>query len=302
VSTILVATHNGVLAFGPRGQPQRELAAKSTWTLAPAGGGACFAVANGGEIWRRSAAGKWSLEATAPGALAALECVDGAIYCGAMKEAALHRVIRGGALERLRGFDATPGRDTWIPQGPPLHVRAVTATADRSALFAAVHVGGIPRSTDGGATWQPTIPVMDDVHEVRAHAKRPLVAAACAVGLYVSEDAGATWARYAEGLEVTDGLAVAHLDDRVLFSAQDGPFATRAQVWSWSPADRRLRQVRDGLPEWLDGKVDTGHIAAAGGRAAVLDGGGTLWVSARGATGWRPRATGLVASWCVRII
>jgi hypothetical protein len=32
---------------------------------------------------------------------------------------------------------------------------------------------GVPRSTDGGATCQPTIDVDSDVHEVRAHPKRP---------------------------------------------------------------------------------------------------------------------------------
>ena len=34
-------------------------------------------------------------------------------------------------------------------------------------VLAAVHVGGIPRSTDGGETWAPTVPIEYDVHEVR---------------------------------------------------------------------------------------------------------------------------------------
>ena len=32
-----------------------------------------------------------------------------------------------------------------------------------------VHVWGIPRATDGGVTWQPTIDVESDVREVCAH-------------------------------------------------------------------------------------------------------------------------------------
>jgi hypothetical protein len=61
-------------------------------------------------------------------------------------------------------------------------------------LLAYVHVGGIPRSTDGGATWQPTIDIDNDVHEVRAHPRRPdIVMAATAIGLCTSRDRGLTW-------------------------------------------------------------------------------------------------------------
>jgi len=61
-------------------------------------------------------------------------------------------------------------------------------------LLANVHVGGIPRSVDGGVTWQPTIDIDSDVHEVRAHPKRRgTVVAAAAVGLCTSSDGGATW-------------------------------------------------------------------------------------------------------------
>ena len=65
-------------------------------------------------------------------------------------------------IESIRGFDEVPGRDTWYAGsavingqvvGPPLGIRSMSATADGSAILANVHVGGIPRSTDGGATW-----------------------------------------------------------------------------------------------------------------------------------------------------
>jgi hypothetical protein len=69
-------------------------------------------------------------------------------------------------VEHLTGFDHVPGRSEWIAHGPPLHVRSVTATANGGAILAAVHVGGIPRSTDGGVNWAPTIPIEFDVHEV----------------------------------------------------------------------------------------------------------------------------------------
>jgi len=55
----------------------------------------------------------------------------------------------------------------------------------------------------------------------------------------------------------------------------------------------RIEQVRDGLPEWLEGKVDTGWIATGDGRAAIVDGGGSLWLTAAGSVGWQPLLNGL---------
>ena len=73
--------------------------------------------------------------------------------------------------------------------GPPLGIRSISATCDGRVLLANVHVGGIPRSLDGGASWRPTLDIDLDVHEVSAHPSRPeLVAAASAQGLCISRD------------------------------------------------------------------------------------------------------------------
>src|SRR5215213_285197 len=79
---------------------------------------------------------------------------------------------------------------------------AVVAAGD--AVFVNVHVGGIPRSTDGGATWRPTVAVDDDVHQVLAHPSRPeIVVAAASVGLCRSRDGGATWSASTKGMDLT---------------------------------------------------------------------------------------------------
>jgi hypothetical protein len=219
-----------------------------------------------------------------------------------MDEAAMVRVneIRGSSgeasekVERLKGFDNVAGRSEWLAGGLPLGVRALTATADGAATLAAVHVGGIPRSTDRGDTWTPTIPINFDVHQVRAHPSLSnIVAAAAAVGLCVSQDGGQNWSVHAEGLEQPYSLAVAVLHEEVLFSVQDGPFAKRSQIWRWRIGCQLLEQVRDGLPQWLDGKVDTARIAADGERTAIVDGGGNLWLSRAGSSGWERIATEL---------
>ena len=77
---------------------------------------------------------------------------------GASSDGAILVRLTSEGEERVAGFDHVPGREDWFAHGPPLGVRALIATADGSAILAAVHVGGIPRSTDGGLTWRPTVP------------------------------------------------------------------------------------------------------------------------------------------------
>jgi hypothetical protein len=93
--------------------------------------------------------------------------------------------------------------------------RATPHSSDGVALLANIHVGGIPRSTDQGATWVPTIDIDADVHEVCAHPTNPqFVAAAAGVGLCVSMDAGATWTVERDGLHAPhcSGVAFAGSD------------------------------------------------------------------------------------------
>lgn len=289
---ILVGTGAGCRVFSGA-RETIELGGRAVTALAPDRGGACLAIVDRREVWRRRADGEWARVSMSETDLEALVGVGPSIYA-AGDGAALFRIeAGGGAPRRVAGFDQTPGREAWFAQGPPLHVRSLAATADGSAIVAAVHVGGIPRSVDGGTTWAPTIPIDDDVHEVRAHPSLPVFAAATAVGLCVSRDAGHTWETFAEGPPVPHSLAVAVLDDQAIFSIQDGPFASRSQIWRWRIGARGLEHVRNGLPEWLDGKVDTAHLAAGHGIAALVDGGGTLWRSRSGSEGWEAVAKGL---------
>ena len=299
---VLVATSTGCRVFSDDSDGQIELAGRFVWAMARDDEGGCVAIVDQTEIWRRSTGGEWSHVATADVALASIASVNGKIFAGSMEEAVMVSITSSNEVEHLIGFDHVPGRSEWIAHGPPLHVRSMTATADGGVILAAVHVGGIPRSTDGGKTWAPTIPIEFDVHEVRAHPSSPIVAAAAAVGLCVSIDDGRNWTVIADGLELTDSLAVAVLPDEVLFSIQDGPFAERSQIWRWPINGQRVEQVRQGLPPWLKGKVDTGHIAANNRQAAVLDGGGDLWLSTVGSTGWDRIATGLQHAFGVQIL
>jgi photosystem II stability/assembly factor-like uncharacterized protein len=164
-------------------------------------------------------------------------------------------------------------------------------------LFTNVHVGGIPRSTDGGITWQPTIDIHSDVHEVGAHPENPnMVAAAAAVGLCTSRDAGATWTIESDGLHAPHCSAVAFSGDGILVSASIDPFVAQGRVYRRpTKPEGKLAALAGGMPEWTEGKVDTGCMATRGAHIAMVDWGGNLFLSDDFGASWSRRSIGLAA-------
>jgi hypothetical protein len=132
---ILVATASGCRVFSSSGEGPTELAGRLVSALAPEIGGTCLAVVDKQDIWRRSANGAWSQVATTGIWLQSIVSVGGTLFGGAMDEAAMVRISPGGEAERLKSFDDVPGRSEWIAGGPPLGVRALTATADGRVIL-----------------------------------------------------------------------------------------------------------------------------------------------------------------------
>ena len=165
---------------------------------------------------------------------------------------------------------------------------------DGAVLLANVHVGGVPQSTDGGATWQPTIDVDSDVARC-AHPNRPgVVMAAAAIGLCVSRDGGATWDVEREGLHASYCSAVAFAGDDVLVSASADHFAAQGKVYRREvDGHDPLVAVVGGPPPWTDGIIDTGCIAARGPAVALADRAGNLYLSADTGRSWSHVASGL---------
>lgn len=293
MAELLVGTQSGCRVFRDGAEQAPELPGRSVGPFAAEIGGSCLAVVEEREIWRRSAEGRWTRLGAADTPVQSLLPVDGSVLLGLLNEAALLNMDAQGGITRVRGFDEVQGRGEWFAGGPPLGVRSLAALNGGAVLLAAVHVGGMPRSRDGAQSWTPTIPVPWDVHEVRPHPRiEGFAAAAAAVGLCISRDGGEHWEIVAEGLAAANSLALAVLEQEVLFSTQDGPFAARSQVWRW-PMRGAPELVRRGLPDWLEGKVDTAQMTAGSGQAAICDGGGNLWLSAEQASEWRRIAQGL---------
>src|SRR5882672_7447731 len=224
--------------------------------------GGLLAIVDGKTLRRRSADGAWQTLAHSSVGLACCLVLADAILVGT-DDARVLRLTEDGELEPVTAFDRVAGRDTWYAgtalidgelRGPPLGVRSMCATCDDRTILVNVHVGGICRSTDGGRSWQPTIEIEADVHEVCAHPRRAeLVAGAAAVGLCVSSDGGASWSKQHDGLHAPHCSAVAFSGDDVLVSASTDPFAPQGAVYRRSvTASGVLRPVESGLPRWLE--------------------------------------------------
>lgn len=309
--TILAATWNDGLFVISKETRTHEFAGQSVCGLARDARDQILAIVNEHSLCRRDSRAEWSTIATSETPLSCCVAVGDVVFVGT-DDARVLRVGADGELQTLTGFDDTPSRDTWFAGsaiingqrvGPPLGIRSMAATCDGTVLLANVHVGGIPRSTDGGVTWHPTIDVDSDVHEVCAHPSDPdLVIAAAAVGLLISRDGGATWAVEQEGLHASYCSAVAFSGDDILVSASADHFATEGAVYR-RPIDgsSTLVPVGGGLPRWIDGIADTGCIATHGRAAAIVDKGGNLFVSSDAGATWSARDAGPRNASCVLV-
>jgi hypothetical protein len=254
---ILVGTGDGLHEFGDGGRPGPEHhAGRKVTALAPGPDySELWAILDEAELWRTAGARDWAQIGTLEGEYLGANCIADTrpgVLVGA-SDARLYRVAEGG-LERVHSFDKVEGRDEWYtPWGGPPDSRSISE--DSNFLYVNVHVGGIVRSADEGATWEPTIDIDADVHRVWAVDGQ--VFAACARGLAVSEDRGGSWAIRTEGLHAVYCRGVALSGDTVLVSASTGPRGGRSALYRAAARGGVFERCRSGLPEWFDDNIDS---------------------------------------------
>ena len=286
--TINVATGDGVHAFDADGSPDVSLQGRAITGLARAGD-EIWAIVERRELWNRNARGWRRVADLAAFPATCLASIDGRILVGT-SEAHLFR-LDGDELRRNDTFDLVDGRDAWFtPWGGPPDTRSLANWNDD--VYVNVHVGGILRSSDGGASWTPTIDVDADVHQVTT--AEGLVLAACARGLAVSRDRGATWTMRIGGLAATYCRAVAVCGDGVLVSSSNGPGGGGAAVYRGSLASGPFERLHAG-EGWFEGNIDSACLDALpdGSLAAFGTGEGRIYVSGDAGSTWAERASGL---------
>ena len=212
-------------------------------------------------------------------------------------EAHLYRM--GDEPSRLHAFDLAEGRGRWYtPWGGPPDVRSV-CTAPSGTILVNVHVGGILRSVDDGASWAATIDLHHDVHQVLALSGGRAVAA-CAHGLATSDDDGLSWALQDDGLHATYSRAVAVSGDAVLVTTSTGPQGGEAAVYRRPLGGGAFERCQAGLPARLEGNVDTFWLAGSEeGGAAFATRSGDVYVSTDEGGTWEQAASGLPSVRCV---
>ncbi|MDB5672463.1 MAG: hypothetical protein JWO25_3422, partial [Alphaproteobacteria bacterium] len=236
--TLLVATWDKGLFSLNGARVRHELTEQPVRGLTGDGKGGALAIAGPHSLLRRSADGAWAEIAHSALDLSCCVAVENLIFVGT-DDAQVIRISPDGAQHRLEGFDTVAGRDSWYAgaamvdgklMGPPLGVRSMSATCD-GALLVNVHVGGIPRSADCGASWRPTIDMEWDAHQVCAHPTRPeLVIAAAGAGLCISRDGGTSWTLEQRGLHAQHCTAVAFGRNDIFVSASTDQFSAHGAV------------------------------------------------------------------------
>ena len=281
---ILVATRDGVHTLDQRGHDAAVEHAGRSVTAVVRDGPQLWAILDREQVWHAPDEGKWRHVATLEGVAATCIAMTDAIHVGS-SNARLFR-LTDGALEPVEAFDAAEGRESWYtPWGGPPDTRSISEWG--ADVYVNVHVGGVLHTEDSGRTWNPTIDIDADVHQVATAGG--LVLAAGARGLSTSTDKGATWSLRTDGLDARYSRAVVVCGDQVLLSASDGPRGGRAGVYRADLAGGAFERCRTGLPEWFDENIDTycldalndGSYAAFGtadGRVYGSDDGGLRWL------------------------
>jgi len=301
VTEILVGTTDGLHVIGGRRDSLIEGPHSVDWLARD--GDRWWAIVDGSDLWDDV---RQSPDIRAPIGEIRGNCLlatDHGLFIGTSEARAL--VLGANGIEPVESFDQIEGRDGWYtPWGGPPDVRTLSAGPD-GTIYANVHVGGIPASRDGGATWSPTIEVDADVHQVLAHPGQPgRVLAATAWGFAESRDGGVTWDFVTDGLHASYSRAIALAGDTVLLTASTGPRGRAQAAVYRKPLDggSGFERCGNGLPEWFSGNIDSGWLDAREDVAAFGAPDGSVFVSSDGGSTWERAAAGLPAIQCLALV
>jgi hypothetical protein len=295
MDTLLIGTREGLFGLeGGAAVQDPSLGARDVTALGVGPGGEVRVVVDRHSIVGRDASGTWPELARSDDL--AIDCLlptPNGLWAGT-DEAHLLRLSDDGSFEQDKAFDAVESRDAWYtPWGGPPAVRSMALDL-AGRIHANVHVGGIPRSVDGGASWGPTIEIDADVHQVIAHPSKPdVVLAAGAVGLAISENGGTSWRIQGDGLHSRYARAVAVAGDTILLTSATGPHGGRGAVYRIPLEGIAFEKCEDGLPEWFDGNIDSGWLVADGATVAFGTSDGDVFVSEDEGGTWGRAAEGL---------
>jgi hypothetical protein len=290
--SFVVATDEGLYAVTDEGSQLRLVEGGFRHVVAADDG--AVALAHDGTLWNVDDDGAAEFEELPPtrGAITCVLVNGTDVWAGTAGAHLL--LVREGELMPVKAFDDVEGRERWhTPWGGPPDVRSLDVDED-DVLFASVHVGGIVRSFDNGDTWLPSGEIEWDVHQVvTVPDYASTIVAATAKGMALSTDAGETWELEDRGMPHTYCRAIAVTGDHVIISVSSGPDGAEAALYRRALEDSVFDRVRQGLPDYFAGNVDTYCLTAWDEQVVCAAPGGSLYVSNDSGVRWHELVTGL---------
>jgi BNR/Asp-box repeat len=142
--------------------------------LAGSYGNGLFRSGDQGRTWAHVTAG---MSAPAARTIIPDPLLPGALLCGTEPARLFRSIDEGRTWVELEGIRAIPDHVDWyLPYSPRAGAlrNLYTPPGSQSQMLAAVEVGGLLRSADGGATWTiAPIGPNDDIHQVTGHPSDP---------------------------------------------------------------------------------------------------------------------------------
>lgn len=188
-----------------------------------------------------------------------LTLADGAggktLYAGTEPAHLFASTDMGATWTELHSLRDAPSLPEWTFPAPPhvAHVKFIAvAPHDPAVIYAAIEVGGLLKSNDGGATWEELHGFYEDVHRIMICGNAPdSVYITTGNGLFHSTDGGRNWTRMTEptyDIAYPDGLVVVPGQENLMFmaGAHGSPRTWRAS----HRAESRIGRSRDGGETW----------------------------------------------------
>jgi photosystem II stability/assembly factor-like uncharacterized protein len=287
-----------------------------------------------GETWQASPTGGVAFPPDAGATVAAIWSLapsasePDVVYAGTEPSALWRSTDRGETYELVRSLWDHPHRTQWGAGfgGQAIHTLLPHPT-DPQRVSVAMSTGGVYRSTDGGASWNPTnkgikaefmpeeisYPEFGQcVHKVaRSANQHEVLYAQNHGGVYRSDDEGDSWVSIADGLPAEFGFPVVthpRVDGTVwLFPLESSferfPPERAARVWHSTDRGESWERQANGLPDhFFSGVMRDAMCADDGEPAGVYFGGrdGSVFASPDEGATWVPIAEHLPDVLCVR--
>jgi photosystem II stability/assembly factor-like uncharacterized protein len=178
-----------------------------------------------------------------------------AVYCGTEPARLFRSDDLGGHWSEISALREAPGTEKWTFPAPPFvaHVKFIAVDpTDPDVIYAAVEVGGLMKSRDGGKTWQSQHGFYEDVHRiVICKSDTDKVYISTGAGVYYTVDGGENWKQmtnYAMRIGYPDPMIAVPGRENLMFiaGARNTPGAWRKN----HTADSKIARSRDGGRSW----------------------------------------------------